>query len=32
LRRFVVKSVRVSVRTQAYTMLLTDQYPPFSLD
>ena len=32
LRRFVVKSVRVSVRTQAYTMLLTDEYPPFSLD
>ena len=32
LRRVVVKSVRVSVRTQAYTMLLTDEYPPFSLD
>lgn len=32
LRGFVVKSVRVSVRLQAYLLLLTDQYPPFSLD
>ena len=32
LRRFVVKAVRVSVRLQAYILLLTDEYPPFSLD
>lgn len=33
LRQWVVKSVRVSVRVQAYgLLLLTDEYPPFSLD
>lgn len=32
LRDFVVKVLRWSLRLQAYTMLLTDEYPPFSLD
>jgi hypothetical protein len=32
MRDFVVKVQRWSVRVQAYTMLLTDVYPPFALD
>ena len=32
LRDFVVKALRVGVRVNAYGMLLTDEYPPFSLD
>jgi len=33
LRQWVLKAVRVSVRMQAYALLLlTDEYPPFSLD
>jgi hypothetical protein len=32
LRDFVVKVFRWSLRLQAYMMLLTDEYPPFSLD
>lgn len=32
LRDFVVKGLRVSVRLEVYALLLTDEYPPFSLD
>ena len=32
LRDFVVKVIRWSVRFQAYFLLLTDEYPPFTLD
>ena len=32
LRRFVVGSMRWTLRVNAYTVLLTDDYPPFSLD
>jgi hypothetical protein len=32
MRDFVVKVQRWSIRVQAYTMLLTDVYPPFALD
>ena len=32
LRDFVVGYVRWSVRVSAYSLLLTDQYPPFSLE
>ena len=32
LRDFVVKTMRWSLRVQAYLFLLTDEYPPFSLD
>lgn len=32
LRRFVVGSMRWTLRVNAYTVLLTDEYPPFSLD
>ncbi len=29
---FVVKAFRLSMKTNAYVMLLTDEYPPFSLE
>jgi hypothetical protein len=32
LRDFVVKALRLGVKVSAYGMLLTDEYPPFSLD
>lgn len=32
LRDFVVKGLRVSLRLEVYALLLTDEYPPFSLD
>ena len=32
LRRFVLGVMRWGLRTQAYMLLLTDEYPPFSLD
>lgn len=32
LRSWVMKLVRVSVRVNAYGLLLTDEYPPFSTD
>ncbi len=32
LRGFVVKALRLGVKVNAYGMLLTDEYPPFSLD
>ncbi len=32
LRDFVVKALRLGVKVNAYGMLLTDEYPPFSLD
>ncbi|NOX31903.1 MAG: DUF4389 domain-containing protein [Actinobacteria bacterium] len=32
IRDFVVKAFRLSQRTNAYVMLLTDEYPPFSLE
>ncbi len=32
LRSWVMKTNRVSVRIQAYALLLTDDYPPFSTD
>jgi hypothetical protein len=32
LRSWVMKMLRVSVRTNAYVMLLTDEYPPFTTD
>ena len=32
LRSWVMKMLRVSVRAEAYIMLLTDEYPPFSTD
>lgn len=32
LRAWVLKAIRVSVRVQAYMLLLTDEYPPFSTD
>ncbi|MCP3937832.1 MAG: DUF4389 domain-containing protein [Actinomycetia bacterium] len=32
LRSWVMKMMRVSVRINAYMMLLTDEYPPFSTD
>ncbi len=32
LRAFVAKVIRYSVRMMAYFMLLTDEYPPFTLD
>ncbi len=32
LRDFVLKVLRWNVRVQAYFLLLTDQYPPFTLD
>ncbi|MFW2380450.1 MAG: DUF4389 domain-containing protein [Acidimicrobiales bacterium] len=32
LRRWVMKFNRVNIRLQAYTLLLTDEYPPFSTD
>ena len=32
IRRFVVGSMRWSLRVDAYFMLMTDEYPPFSLD
>lgn len=32
LRRFVVGVLRWNLRMQAYFLLLTDEYPPFSLD
>ena len=32
LRRWVIKSFRVSNRFSAYALLLTDEYPPFSTD
>ena len=32
LRRMVVGSQLVNLRVSAYRLLLTDQYPPFSLD
>jgi hypothetical protein len=32
LRAWVMKMLRVSVRVNAYVLLLTDEYPPFSTD
>jgi hypothetical protein len=32
LRRFVVGAARWALRVQVYTYLMTDQYPPFSLE
>ncbi|MCP3938055.1 MAG: DUF4389 domain-containing protein [Actinomycetia bacterium] len=32
MRDFVVKAMRLGNRVNAYAMLLTDEYPPFSLD
>jgi hypothetical protein len=32
IRAFVVGALRWNLRVQAYLMLLTDEYPPFSLD
>lgn len=32
MQRFVVGYMRWSLRVQAYALLLTDEYPPFSLD
>ncbi len=32
LRSWVLKSLRVSIRFNAYALLLTDEYPPFSTD
>jgi len=32
IRDFVVKALRLGLRLNAYTMLLTDEYPPFSLE
>jgi hypothetical protein len=32
LRRWVMASLRVTVRTNAYVALLTDEYPPFTTD
>ena len=32
LRSWVMKMLRVSIRAEAYIMLLTDEYPPFSTD
>jgi hypothetical protein len=32
MRDFIVKAMRLSVRVTAYMYLLTDEYPPFSLD
>ena len=32
LRSWVMKMLRVSIRTNAYVMLLTDEYPPFTTD
>jgi hypothetical protein len=32
LRSWVMKMIRVSIRVNAYVLLLTDEYPPFSTD
>jgi hypothetical protein len=32
LREFLIKVMRFSIRVEAYLALLTDEYPPFSLD
>jgi hypothetical protein len=32
LRDWVMRSVRVSMRLNAYALLLTDKYPPFAVD
>ena len=32
LRSWVMKAVRVSIRFNAYILLLTDEYPPFATD
>ena len=32
LRSWVMKMLRVSIRTNAYVLLLTDEYPPFATD
>jgi hypothetical protein len=32
LRSWAMKMIRVSIRVQAYSLLLTDEYPPFSTD
>ena len=32
LRAWAMKGLRVSIRTDAYVLLFTDEYPPFSTD
>ncbi len=32
MKEFVIKALRLSLRVNTYGMLLTDEYPPFSLD
>jgi hypothetical protein len=32
MREFVVKALRLTVKVNAYGMMLTDEYPPFSLE
>ncbi len=32
MREFVVKALRLGIKVNAYAMMLTDEYPPFSLE
>jgi len=32
MREFIVKALRLSIKVNAYAMMLTDEYPPFSLE